>query len=147
VLKYEQNVTIDLNFEYQMSLSKRKCWYFDNCLHFLKCGVPLSLKHYWASDSPSHKCWTIARYYTSLFQYFIPKIFYMVRPWKLLEKWRRLVSTFFCRFFASSSSLTQSAFSRSKSWLCAVKHTDGLSNTDCALVHSLWAWLGYPRMG
>ncbi len=24
-----------------MSLSKSKCWYSDNCLHFLKCAVPL----------------------------------------------------------------------------------------------------------
>jgi hypothetical protein len=23
-----------------MSLSKSKCWYSNNCLHFLKCGVP-----------------------------------------------------------------------------------------------------------
>ena len=25
-----------------MSLSKSKCWYSSNCLHVLKCGVPLS---------------------------------------------------------------------------------------------------------
>ncbi len=24
-----------------MSLSKSKCWYSNNCLHFLKCAVPL----------------------------------------------------------------------------------------------------------
>jgi hypothetical protein len=24
-----------------MSLSKSKCWYLNNCLHFLKCTVPL----------------------------------------------------------------------------------------------------------
>jgi len=26
-----------------MSLSKSKCWYSNNCLHFLKCAAPLSL--------------------------------------------------------------------------------------------------------
>jgi hypothetical protein len=26
-----------------MSLSKGKCWYSNNCLHFLKCAVPLSM--------------------------------------------------------------------------------------------------------
>ncbi len=26
-----------------MSLSKGKCWYCNNCLHFLKCAVPLAL--------------------------------------------------------------------------------------------------------
>ncbi len=24
-----------------MSLSKSKCWYSNNCLHFLKCAVPI----------------------------------------------------------------------------------------------------------
>jgi hypothetical protein len=24
-----------------MSLTKSKCWYSNNCLHFLKCAVPL----------------------------------------------------------------------------------------------------------
>jgi len=24
-----------------MSLSKSKCWFSNNCLHFLKCAVPL----------------------------------------------------------------------------------------------------------
>jgi hypothetical protein len=27
-----------------MSLSKSKCWYSNNCLHFLKCAVPLEAK-------------------------------------------------------------------------------------------------------
>ncbi len=25
-----------------MSLSKSKCWYSNNCLHFLKCAIPFS---------------------------------------------------------------------------------------------------------
>jgi hypothetical protein len=25
-----------------MSLNKSKCWYSNNCLHFLKCAVPLA---------------------------------------------------------------------------------------------------------
>ncbi len=33
----------DQNLGHQMSLSKSKCWYSNNCLHFLKCTVPLSL--------------------------------------------------------------------------------------------------------
>ncbi len=32
---------MDLNFDHQMSLSKSKCWYSYNCLHFLKRAVPL----------------------------------------------------------------------------------------------------------
>ncbi len=30
-----------MNFDHQMSLSMSKCWYSNNCLHFLKCAVPL----------------------------------------------------------------------------------------------------------
>ncbi len=26
-----------------MSLSKSKCWYSNNCLHFVKCAVPLTV--------------------------------------------------------------------------------------------------------
>ena len=32
---------MDYNFDHQMSLSKSKCWYSNNCLHFLKGAVPL----------------------------------------------------------------------------------------------------------
>jgi hypothetical protein len=32
---------MDLNFDHQMSLSKSKCMYSNNCLHFLNCAVPL----------------------------------------------------------------------------------------------------------
>ncbi len=38
----ELQLNIDYNFDHQMSLSKSKCWYSNNCLHFLKCVVPLS---------------------------------------------------------------------------------------------------------
>ncbi len=31
---------MDYNFDYQMSLSKSKCLYSNNCLHFSKCVVP-----------------------------------------------------------------------------------------------------------
>ncbi len=33
---------MDWNFDHQMSLSKSKCLYSNNCLHFLKCPVPLA---------------------------------------------------------------------------------------------------------
>jgi len=36
---------IDLNFDYQMSLRNSKCRYSNNCLHFLKCAVPLKVCH------------------------------------------------------------------------------------------------------
>jgi hypothetical protein len=32
---------MDWNYDHQMSLSKSKCWYSRNCLHFLKRAVPL----------------------------------------------------------------------------------------------------------
>ncbi len=32
---------MDKNFDRQMSLSKSKCWYTNNCLCFLKCAVTL----------------------------------------------------------------------------------------------------------
>ncbi len=38
--KNELNLNIDQSFDHQMSLSKSKCWYSNNCLHFLKCAVP-----------------------------------------------------------------------------------------------------------
>jgi hypothetical protein len=41
VEKIEQHLNIiDLNFDREMSLSKSKCWYSKNSLHFLKCAVP-----------------------------------------------------------------------------------------------------------
>jgi hypothetical protein len=39
--KNELHLNVDLNFDPQMSLSKGKSWYSNNCLHFLKCAVPL----------------------------------------------------------------------------------------------------------
>jgi len=41
VLKNEQHLNVDLNFDHQMYLSKSKYWYSNNYLHFLKCIVPL----------------------------------------------------------------------------------------------------------
>ncbi len=35
-LKNELHLNIDQNFGHQMSLSKSKCWYSNNCSHFLK---------------------------------------------------------------------------------------------------------------
>jgi hypothetical protein len=37
--KTEQLSNIDYNFDHQMSPCKSKCWYSNNCLHFLKCDV------------------------------------------------------------------------------------------------------------
>ncbi len=34
VEKNEQHLNKDYNFDPQMSLSKSKCWYPNNCLHF-----------------------------------------------------------------------------------------------------------------
>jgi hypothetical protein len=39
--KNELDSNINLNFDPQMSLSKSKCWYLNNCLIFLKHAVPL----------------------------------------------------------------------------------------------------------
>ncbi len=41
MLKNEQHLNIEYNFDHQMSLSKSKILYSDNCLHFLKRAVPL----------------------------------------------------------------------------------------------------------
>jgi hypothetical protein len=41
VEKNELHLNIDLNFEHQMSLSKSKHWYSDNCLQFRRRAVPL----------------------------------------------------------------------------------------------------------
>ncbi len=38
--KNEQHLNIDYNFYHKMSLSKSKCWYSNNCFHFLKCADP-----------------------------------------------------------------------------------------------------------
>jgi hypothetical protein len=40
--KNEQHLNIYYNFYHQMSLRKSKCWYSNNCLHFLKCAVPFN---------------------------------------------------------------------------------------------------------
>ncbi len=48
VEKIELHLNIFNNFEQQMSLSKSKCLYSYNCLHFLKCAVPLT-----------YRCWAI----------------------------------------------------------------------------------------
>jgi hypothetical protein len=40
VLKNE-NLNIAKNFDHQNSPNKSKCWYSNNCLHFLKRAVPL----------------------------------------------------------------------------------------------------------
>jgi hypothetical protein len=36
----QQHFNIDYNFDHQMSLSKSKCLYLNNCLQFLKCALP-----------------------------------------------------------------------------------------------------------
>ncbi len=38
--KNKQHLNIYQDFDPQMSLSKSKFWYSNNCLHFLKCAVP-----------------------------------------------------------------------------------------------------------
>jgi hypothetical protein len=50
VEKNEQHLNIDYNFDQQMSLSKSKCWYWNNCLHFLKRSVPLFFNAVWPWD-------------------------------------------------------------------------------------------------
>jgi len=40
-VKNEQHFNMDYNFDHQMSPSKSKCWYSNNCLQFLKRAVPL----------------------------------------------------------------------------------------------------------
>ncbi len=34
VEKNELHLNIDYNFDHQLTLSKSKCWYSNNCLHF-----------------------------------------------------------------------------------------------------------------
>jgi hypothetical protein len=41
-VKNELHLNIYYSFDHQVSLSKSKCWYSNNCLHFLKCAVPLA---------------------------------------------------------------------------------------------------------
>ncbi len=36
-VKNELHLIIDLNVDHQMFLSKSKCWFSNNCLHYLKC--------------------------------------------------------------------------------------------------------------
>ncbi len=38
----EQHLNVDYNFKHQMFLNKSKCLYSKNCLHFLKCALPLT---------------------------------------------------------------------------------------------------------
>ncbi len=40
-VKNEPHFNKENNFAHKMSLSKSKCWYSNNCLHFLMCSVPL----------------------------------------------------------------------------------------------------------
>ncbi len=54
---------MDSNFDHQMYLSKSKCWYSNNCLHFLKCAVPLKLIYLlWLKpvDRPMASLWYIS---------------------------------------------------------------------------------------
>jgi hypothetical protein len=37
---------MDSNYDPQMYLSKSKCWYSNNCLHFLKHAVPFIIGHF-----------------------------------------------------------------------------------------------------
>jgi hypothetical protein len=49
VLKNEQHLKINQNFDHQMYLSKRKCWDSNNCLHFLRHALPLALPEKYGS--------------------------------------------------------------------------------------------------
>ncbi len=40
----KMNKILHLNFDHHMSLSKSKCWYLNNCFHFLKRAAPF-FKH------------------------------------------------------------------------------------------------------
>ncbi len=42
--KNKQQIVINYNFNHQMSLSKSKFWYSNNCLHFSKWAVPLDFE-------------------------------------------------------------------------------------------------------
>ncbi len=46
VEKNELPLNTDYNFDHQMSLSKSKCWYSNNCLHLLQCAVPFIINNY-----------------------------------------------------------------------------------------------------
>jgi hypothetical protein len=43
-LKIERHLNMDYNFDHQMSLSKSKRLYSNNCLCFLKLAVPLMFR-------------------------------------------------------------------------------------------------------
>jgi hypothetical protein len=45
--KNEQHLNIELELWWPMSLSKRKYWYSNICLHFLKNGVPFNKPRLW----------------------------------------------------------------------------------------------------
>ncbi len=62
----ELHLNIDYNFDHQMSLSKSKCWYSNNSLHFLMHGVPLSEKYFSTKifdhfNSPALVAWKLPR--------------------------------------------------------------------------------------
>ena len=76
---------MDLNFDHQMYLSKCKCWYSNNCLHFLKCAVPFreivsygTKKSYNVRERPSDKKILICGSWDSTI-----KLFSWVKPDKL----------------------------------------------------------------
>ncbi len=51
VEKNDQYSIIDKNFDHQMSLSKRKCWYPNSYLHFIKSSLPLINKNRKVTES------------------------------------------------------------------------------------------------
>jgi hypothetical protein len=52
-LKKNEHVNTDLNFDLQISLSKRKIWYYKNCSHFSK------LFHWLADEEFDSKSQTV----------------------------------------------------------------------------------------
>ncbi len=69
---------MDSNFDHQMSPSKSKCWYSNNCLHFLKCAVPLKsvliISEYFMNYDQPKKLKiknTRAKLFTCIFTFFV----------------------------------------------------------------------------
>ncbi len=66
-----------------MSLNKSKCWYSNNCLHFLKCTLPLStqcslLIYLGGTAKPGYKLvrlFTLITHYN--YQHFVDFLFYL----------------------------------------------------------------------
>jgi len=57
--KNELPLNIDWDFDHQMSLSKSKCWYSRNCLHFFKACFPLTfdqMTQYQTLVKPGEAC-------------------------------------------------------------------------------------------